>query len=140
MKEGRLIITEEKIEPQKLVSLVGREAAGAIVTFFGVVRRFTNGKEISSIEYEVYQEMADKVLGEIEERVKEEFPDAVVAIYHRYGHLMVGEVSLGIASSSPHSASAFGAVKLALTQVKQILPVWKREIGPGGSYWVSIGA
>jgi molybdopterin synthase catalytic subunit len=61
---------------------------------------------------------------------------ARVAFQHRIGRLELGEVSVGIAASSPHRAEAFAACRYVIERIKQVAPVWKREFFDGGDVWI----
>jgi molybdopterin synthase catalytic subunit len=68
--------------------------------------------------------------------VQRQFPDATLAVSHRLGRLSVGETSIAIVCSSPHRGEAFAACRMAIDRIKQSVPIWKKERGPGGEEWV----
>jgi molybdopterin synthase catalytic subunit len=81
--------------------------------------------------------MAEAVLAQIGAEILERWPSiSTVSIVHRVGRLEVGEVSIAVAVAAGHRQDTFDACHYAIDRVKQIAPIWKREIGPGGSSWV----
>ena len=80
--------------------------------------------------------MAEKEIEKIVRAVRQEWPDVVVAVLHRLGRLVVGDVSIAIACVSPHRAEAFEACRAMIDRIKQTVPIWKKERGPGGEEWV----
>ena len=110
--------------------------SGAIATFIGTVRGGNLGRRVVALEYEAYEPLALKVLARITEEAAREWPSADLAIHHRVGRLLPGEASIVIVSASPHRADAFAACRYAIERVKQIAPIWKREIFDGGQVWV----
>ncbi len=133
-------ITREIIDHAKLTDRVRSDQAGAVVTFLGTVREFTDGKQSASLEYEAYPEMAELKLREIENEARTRWPIIDMALVHRVGHLELGEVSVAIAVSCSHRSQAFEACRFLIEQVKAIVPIWKRENwATGESDWVHPG-
>jgi molybdopterin synthase catalytic subunit len=130
-------ITTERIDPEAVRSLVEHDGAGAIVLFHGVVRnRALSGRQVTHLDYEVYPEMAEEKMSEIGREIKERYDVKQVAIVHRVGRLALGEASVVIAVSSARRRSAFEASEYAIDRLKEIVPIWKKEIGPDGQSWV----
>ena len=130
-------ITPERIEPEAVRSLVEHDGAGAIVLFHGVVRnRALSGRQVTHLDYEAYPEMAEEKMSEIGREIKERYDVKQVAIVHRVGRLALGEASVVIAVSSARRRSAFEASEYAIDRLKEIVPIWKKEIGPDGQSWV----
>jgi molybdopterin synthase catalytic subunit len=111
-------------------------AVGSVVTFAGVVRGNNQGRQVRSLEYEAYPEMAEPILAQIGEEIRARWPVEQVAIVHRVGRMEVGEVSVVIAIASAHRQGAFEAGSYAIDRVKQIAPVWKKEYVDGGEVWI----
>jgi molybdopterin synthase catalytic subunit len=80
--------------------------------------------------------LALKTFERIAQEVAEQWPGVLVAIHHRVGRLLVGEVSVAIAAASAHRAQAFQVCRYAIERVKQITPVWKHEFFDDGDAWV----
>jgi molybdopterin converting factor subunit 1 len=115
--------------------------AGAVVTFAGIVRRRGHHlPDVVRLEYEAYREMAEAVLGEIAVEIEREWPGVRVAIHHRTGALVVGEIAVVIAAAARHRAPAFEACRAAIDRLKLRAPIWKKEIGETGEAWVGLGA
>ena len=140
MPTAPLSLTASPIEPAAVVRLAEGDAPdgrfGAIATFVGTVRRENVGRQVAYLEYDAYEPLAVKALGLIAGEVAGHWPAVRLAVQHRTGRLEPGEASLVIAAASPHRAEAFQACRYTIERVKQILPVWKREVFAGGEAWV----
>jgi molybdopterin synthase catalytic subunit len=135
-----LMLTAEPLDLQVAVCLAlgagGKGRDGAVATFVGLVRGEHVGRQVIALEYEAYGPLARRAFGTIAHEVAEQWPPARLALHHRTGRLDVGETSVVIAVASPHRAEAFQACRYAIERVKQIAPIWKREIFEGGEAWV----
>ena len=130
-------ITTRRIDVAKLLDSVRDPHAGGTVLFLGTVRKRNEGREVEGLEYEVYKEMAEKKMKEIETALMARWPLKRVSLIHRYGKLRVGEISVAVAVSSEHRAEAFEAGRYAIDAIKTTLPLWKKEKLAGGSEaWV----
>ena len=130
-------ITSDEIELGDVIRSVETGDAGAIVHFLGVVRNNTEGREVSYLEYEAYPPMAEKKMAEIAQEIHEKWSLDRVAMIHRVGRLEIGEVSVAVAVASPHRKEAFEACHYAMNRLKQIVPIWKREVWTDGEEeWV----
>jgi molybdopterin synthase catalytic subunit len=129
-------IQQEPLEPGPLVNAVRRDDAGAIALFYGVVRNENLGRAVQYLEYDAYPEMAIKKMREVADEVRTKFPIAEVGVLHRIGRLEIGETSLLVAVSSGHRKEAFEACHYAVDRIKQIVPVWKKEVWADGSEWI----
>lgn len=119
-----------------LVRRVMRPSDGAYVLFEGVVRNHHEGKAVESIFYDAYRPMAEKEIAAIVDAVTVAYPSVALAVVHRLGQLAVGDSSIAIVASSPHRAEAFAACRLTIDRIKETVPIWKKERGPGGEEWV----
>jgi molybdopterin synthase catalytic subunit len=113
--------------------------AGGVVTFEGVVRGESRGRTVVRLEYEAYEPMAERRLGEIIDEIEREIVGAKVNIVHRLGVLMPGEVAVRIVAAAPHRAEAFDACRRAIEALKASVPIWKKEIYSDGEHWVGQG-
>ena len=129
-------VTSEPISAAALLPLVRDDRAGAIATFEGAVRNHHAGKTVAFLEYEAYIPMAESELGKIAERARERWPIEAIAIHHRIGRLEIGEISVALAVSSAHRNEAFEALRWAIDTLKETVPIWKRETGPDGTFWI----
>ncbi len=100
--------------------------AGAMVDFFGVVRRLEDGREIEGIEYQAHREMAEHQLRQIADQATEMFRLQLAIIHHRIGFIAVGEPSLFLRVASPHRGEAFRASQWIVDELKKKAPIWKR--------------
>jgi molybdopterin synthase catalytic subunit len=120
----------------EVVRDVTHAGAGGIATFLGVVRDVNDGRAVTLLEYEAYGTMAESELGRILDELRAEVPGVRVAAVHRVGALAVGDVAVACAASAPHRDEAFHACRELIDRIKARLPIWKREHGPDGPYWV----
>ena len=132
-----IVITYEELHPDQFTSLVRRDSNGAVVTFLGATRDTFDGKRVTRLEYEAYEEMAYRKLEEIRQQLRAEFGVEDVAIGHRIGVVDIGEISLVVAVASPHRAEAFQACHEAVNRLKHSVPIWKKEFYEGGEHWVA---
>ena len=103
----------------------------------GTTRNNFQGKQVLTLEYEAYEEMALKKLGEVREELQAEFELEDIAISHRIGTVPIGEISLVVAVASPHRKLAFEACQQAVDRIKEVVPIWKKEVYEEGSRWVA---
>ncbi|MFQ6057505.1 MAG: molybdenum cofactor biosynthesis protein MoaE [Anaerolineae bacterium] len=129
-------ITKDEIAVEAVIQAVEHPGAGAIATFVGTVRDQSQGRRVLYLEYDAYPEMAEKTLRQIGEEIRKRWGLERVAIVHRIGRLEIGEASVAIAVAAPHRAEAFQACRYAIDRLKEIVPVWKKEVWEGGEYWV----
>jgi len=129
-------VTEDEITAQMVIEAVEHPGAGAIATFLGTVRDHSRGRRVLYLEYDAYPEMAERTLRQIGEEIRERWGLDRVAIVHRIGRLEIGEASVAIAVAAPHRAEAFEACRYAVDRLKEIVPIWKKEVWEGGEYWV----
>lgn len=129
-------IVDRPLDAAAAVLRVSAASAGAVATFLGVVRDHNEGRAVVLLEYHAYAEMAERELLAIEQEIEAELPGVRVFAEHRVGELRVGDLAVVCAASAPHRGEAFRAVRLLIDRIKARLPIWKREHGPDGPYWV----
>ena len=133
-------ITETPIDHAALTEQVRSSRAGAVVTFLGTVREMTGDRRTTSLDYEAYPEMARARLADLESESRRRWPVIEAAIVHRVGHLGLGEVSVAVAVSCPHRKQAFEACRWIIDTLKEVVPIWKRELWADGTdEWVHPG-
>ena len=130
-------LTNDALDPEKVTAKVRRDTNGAVVTFLGTTRDNFEGKTVLTLEYEAFEEMALKKLEEVRQELMAEFGLEQIAISHRIGTVGIGEISLIIAVGSPHRKEAFYACHKAVDRIKEIVPIWKKEVYQDGSRWVA---
>ena len=135
-----LSLTADALEVQAIVRRAEDEAGegrhGAVAVFIGNVRGENLGRRVVELHYEAYVPLALATFGTIAAEVGEAWPGVRIAIRHRVGRIAVGDASIVIAAASPHRAEAFQACRYVIERVKQIAPIWKREIFDGGEAWI----
>jgi molybdopterin synthase catalytic subunit len=130
-------ITREPIDAAALLREVVAPSDGAALLFWGVVRDEHEGRAVSHLEYEAYAPMAEAKLAEIAAEARARWNTGEIAVVHRVGRLEVGEASVAILVASPHRAEAYEASRYVIEELKQRVPVWKREgYVDGASEWV----
>jgi molybdopterin synthase catalytic subunit len=135
--EHRLFtVTAEVLDPRQVEAMVASNSAGAIVTFIGTVRDHARDRDVTALEYEAYAPAAVKMLAQIGAEVADRWPGVEIAISHRIGYLVPGEASVVIACSSAHRDAAYHASSYAITRIKEIVPIWKKEHYADGAVWV----
>jgi molybdopterin synthase catalytic subunit len=133
-------ITEAPIDHAIVTDRVRSNQAGAVCTFLGTVREMTGDRKTLSLDYEAYPEMARRKLAEIESQARARWPIIDAAVVHRVGHLELGEISVVVAVSCPHRHDAFEACSWLIDTLKEVVPIWKREIWADGTEeWVHPG-
>jgi molybdopterin synthase catalytic subunit len=130
-------LTERQLDPQRFTDAVRRGANGAVVTFLGTTRDNFEGKRVLTLEYEAFDEMALKKLEEVRQELLAEFGLDDLAIGHRTGTVAIGEISLVVAVGSPHRKEGFYACHKAVDRIKEVVPIWKKEVYEEGSRWVA---
>jgi molybdopterin synthase catalytic subunit len=133
----KTLVTTDIISPGDVTRDLPTEADGACVLFLGVVRNHNEGREVTGLEYEVYQGMAEKTLAAIAMEASHRWGTDRITVVHRVGDLQIGEVSTAIGVATPHRGEAFEASRYILEELKQRLPIWKREhYVDGDSDWL----
>ena len=130
-------LTHDTLDPEKITAKVRKDTNGAVVTFLGTTRNDFQGRRVLNLEYEAFDEMALKKMEEVRRELLAEFQIEDIAISHRIGIVPIGEISLVIAVASPHRKEAFFACHKAVDRVKEIVPIWKKEVDEDGSRWVA---
>jgi len=129
-------VSEVPIDMDAIIAAVADPAAGAVISFAGVVRDHDGGRDVADLEYHGHPS-ADRVVAEVAAEVAEKYGVIAIGVQHRVGLLTVGEVALGAAVASAHRGEAFAACAELVEQVKHRLPVWKRQVfADGTDEWV----
>jgi molybdopterin synthase catalytic subunit/molybdopterin converting factor small subunit len=137
---GAFRLTQEPIDPTAVIREVSDPRAGGIATFIGTTRVESRGRTVHYLDYEAYGGMAERVMAEIAEELKQKHELCEVAITHRVGRVDIGELSVVIAVSAPHRAEALAACKEAIDTLKETVPLWKKEVYEGGEEWIGRGS
>ena len=135
-------LAEEAPDLNEINDALVRPDVGAVVTFTGAVRGQTQRDGMPPVtlelEYESYSEMAIERMGQIAHEIWEKFPDVKgIAIIQRVGTLGVGDATTLVACAAGHrDQGAFEAARYGIDRLKEIVPVWKKEISEDKSVWV----
>lgn len=134
----RAEISSEPIDENVIANEVTDDRAGAIVTFNGVVRNHDQGRGVTSIEYSSHPSAPD-ILREILEEIGERDGVHAVTCVHRGGHVKVGENAMVAVVAASHRSQAFSAISDLVDEVKDRVPVWKKQHFPDGTHeWTGI--
>jgi molybdopterin synthase catalytic subunit len=128
-------IRETPLSLDECFQAVMRPEAGGVVLFIGTVRDHNAGQPVTALEYQAYAPMAQKELAAIAQEL-EAGTDVRLACLHRVGQLQVGDLAVICAASSPHRGEAFKACQDLIDRLKARVPIWKREHGEAGPYWI----
>ena len=135
-----IAITEAELDLNELLEKITLSSTGAAAIFTGIVRGETvrEGRETISLEYEAYTPMAEAKMRQIADEIRERWPIIEgIAIVQRIGKLMPRTPTVLIACTAAHRDSGvFDAARYGIDRLKEIVPVWKKEIGPSGEKWV----
>ena len=137
---GAFLLSEEPLSLDRVVEEVRDEQAGAIATFTGTTRISSRGRTVTHLDYEAYEGMAERVMAEIAEGLQARYELSAVAIHHRVGRVGIGETSVVIAVSAPHRQDALAACKDAIDELKERVPLWKKEVYSDGEEWIGRGS
>jgi MoaE-MoaD fusion protein len=134
-------ITEAEIDLNHLLSQITLPESGAACLFTGTVRGKTqrgDPHETSYLEYEAFQPMAEGKMRQVAGEIRSRWPEVQgVAIVQRIGKLMPGTPTVLIACTAAHrDTGVFEAARYGIDRLKEIVPVWKKEVGPDGEAWV----
>ncbi|MFL5961780.1 MAG: molybdenum cofactor biosynthesis protein [Gaiellaceae bacterium] len=137
---GAFLLSDEPLSLDRVVDEVRDEQAGAIATFTGTTRLQSRGRTVTHLDYEAYEGMAERVMAEIAEGLQARYELSAVAIHHRVGRVGIGETSVVIAVSAPHRQDALAACKDAIDELKERVPLWKKEVYSDGEEWIGRGS
>ena len=137
---GAFRLSEEPLDPAVVIAEARSDDAGAVATFIGTTRVHSRGRTVHYLEYEAYGGMAEQVMAELAEELKQRYELCEVAIAHRTGRVDIGGLSVVIAVSAPHRQDALAACKDAIDRLKEVVPLWKKEVYEGGEEWIGRGS
>jgi molybdopterin converting factor subunit 1 len=134
-------ITEDVLDLDALLAQITLPTTGAACVFTGMVRgvtRRSNPHNTVYLEYEAYKPMAEAKMAQVADEIRQRWPSVEgIAIVQRIGHLDPGTPTVLIACSAAHrDTGVFEAARYGIDRLKEIVPVWKKEVGPQGETWV----
>ncbi|MEC0089392.1 molybdenum cofactor biosynthesis protein MoaE [Paenibacillus macquariensis] len=136
--DGMYVITDEPLSIEEVYSKVLNNNHGATLSFVGTTREMTGDKRTVHLEYEAYIPMALSYLEKIGTELNIRWPGTICAISHRIGKVDIKEVSVIIAISSAHRDICYEASRYAIENLKQSVPIWKKEIWDDGHTWKGV--
>jgi len=131
-------VADGPIDLNALVAQVALPTTGAVCTFTGTVRGQSEARETVRLDYEAYTPMAEAKMQQVAREIRARWPRVEgISIVQRVGRLKVGEFTVLIAVSAGHRFDGvFEAARYGIDRLKEIVPVWKKEVGPGGEEWI----
>jgi len=134
-------ITEDVLDLDLLLAQVTLPSTGAAAMFTGMVRGKTNREkphQTEYLEYEAYQPMAVKKMRQIADEIRQKWPSVEgIAIVQRIGRLYPQTPTVLIVCTAAHrDMGVFEAARFGIDRLKEIVPVWKKEVGPDGAFWI----
>jgi MoaE-MoaD fusion protein len=129
------LLTRQPIPASELIAAAKEGSDGAVVVFDGIVRDNTRSRRTLYLDYEAYEEMAERQMALLIEQAIERFSIRTATIVHRLGRLEIGETSVLILVSSAHRAAAFDACRWLIDTLKKTVPIWKKETFADGVVW-----
>src|ERR1019366_9237433 len=125
----QVTITAEPINESALLSQrVMSPGMGAVVCFLGVVRGTEGNANISALEYEVFQRMAEHQIALLLDEMNKRWPIESVRLVHRVGLVKVNEPSLWVEVIAPHRGESFAACQWLIDEMKRSVPIWKKPV------------
>ena len=121
------LLQEDSLEDIINKTTLENPEAGGAVSFEGRVRNVNKGKKVTLLEYQVYEEMAVLEGEKVVEEAFKLFPIKDAICVHRYGQLKIGERAVWILVTSKHRKEAFKACQYIIDEVKNRVPLWKKE-------------
>jgi molybdopterin synthase catalytic subunit len=134
----RAAVGEDVLDVDEHARLVDDPAAGAVVTFAGVVRDHDGGRPVNGLEYSAHP-TAESVVAQVAADVAARATGVrAIAVSHRVGPLGIGDVALACAVAADHRKEAFDTCAELVEEVKRLLPVWKHQaFADGSDEWVN---
>src|SRR5580765_3607706 len=130
-------ITTDPLDPADALRFVSDPGSGGEVLFAGTVRDHSDAGAVTGLEYEAWEERANRALEEIGGELFDRWPVRRAALWHRFGSLGVGEVSVVVCVSAAHRGEAFEAARHGIERIKHDAPIWKKEsLVDGEAHWV----
>jgi molybdopterin synthase catalytic subunit len=130
-------VQEADFDPGAETDALRDRCTGAVVSFVGIAREFSDAFAVESIFLEHYPGMTERSLEAIARQALERWNLQAVRIVHRFGTLLPGERIVLVATASAHRDAAFDACRFVIDFLKTEAPFWKRESGRDGQRWVA---
>ncbi|KAJ0015633.1 hypothetical protein NQD34_009253 [Periophthalmus magnuspinnatus] len=127
-------LCSDALSLQEVVEAARSPKCGAVSVFLGTTREdVVNGQKVIGLEYQAYESMVQSELSKLSRVIRESWPHVMhICLHHRLGWVSVGEASVIVAVSAPHRRDSEEAVQFCVTQLKALVPIWKKEVFEGG--------
>ena len=135
-----IAIADSPINIQECIDAAQSERAGAVDVFIGTVRNHNKDKSVVRLEFETYDSMAVKKMQELADEAQARWNTEKIVMVHRKGVLSIGDVAVVIAVATPHRAASFEACKWLIDTLKQVVPIWKKEVYDNAEEWLEAHA
>jgi MoaE-MoaD fusion protein len=127
------------ISVDEVLAVVQSASTGGIALFIGTVRDHADGAAVARLDYEAHPTLAEREMRRVLDEIAQAHAEVRLAALHRTGSLAVGDVAVIVAAGAPHRAEAFAACRDAIEQIKERVPIWKKEWTPDGTAtWVNL--
>lgn len=126
-------VTSKPISPESVVNRVKTDSSGCVVTYVGLIRKYSQDKPVLSVAYQDIDGTAEKKLYEIAAETMQKWQVNNIAICHRTGKLKVGYINLVVAIAAAHREEGFAACRYVIDRFKERLPTRKTETYEDGS-------
>ena len=130
-------LSDAPIDATALQAGLRNPRAGACASFEGWVRDHNDGRSVSGLRYEAYVELAEREGAAILAEAQQRFDIVDAACVHRIGDLAIGDLAVWVGVSAAHRGPAFDACRWLIDELKERLPIWKKETTPQGDSWVT---
>jgi len=134
---GLIEVTEKPLSPERVINLVKTDSSGCVMTYVGTIRNSSQGKTVTSVEYQDTKGDASGTLEGIAKEIRQKWPIENIAICQRVGKLKVGDINLLVAVASVHRREGLAACSYAVDRFKELLPTKKTETYTDGTTLVS---
>jgi molybdopterin synthase catalytic subunit len=129
-------LQDTAIDPAQVTAAVDDTGAGGVVAFTGLVRDHDGGRDVTELEYVAHPD-AEEALRKVIDAVAADLPVRALAAVHRVGVLKVGDVAVVVAAAAAHRGEAFEAARRLIDDLKETVPIWKRQVFTDGTQeWV----
>lgn len=131
-----MYLTRTSIRASEFLEMTGNFKSGASLLFLGTVRNHSEGREVLYLEYEAYEELAEKMMAELIGGTFQRWRIEGIKLLHRLGRVALGEIAVAIAVESTHRDEAYQASRHLIEGIKHKVPIWKKEyFADGTSQW-----
>ncbi len=137
--DPRVLLSEAPLDLAPLIDHVSGPNHGGVVSFTGTVRDHFKGRKVTHLEYEAYRAMALEQMTQLCDAIEARWPGVRVAMAHRVGRLEIGEAAVHVVAAGAHRPEAFEACRFGIDRLKEVVPIFKKELYTDGSTWKGQG-